>query len=151
MVNRWQTDIKDKIYDITTRRGVDLVEYKFFMSGKQAVIRCLVDYPEGGITIDECAAINKEIVVCLEQSNMGEDFVVEVNSPGLDRKLIGYKDFLRLKGELIGLWLNEPVEGKEYIEGEICDVDEQRLVLKNKDKTFEIDFTKIKAGKKKNN
>ena len=142
--------IKGAIADILREQGVEFVEFKIFSSGLKHTVRCLVDYPAGGITLNTCAMINTRIFSFLDSTQLlGDDFTVEVNSPGLDRKLVSYRDFLRVKGKNVGVWLLEPLEGKTYVEGEVTDVNEQHLFLKGRENIFKIDLVKIRSGKEK--
>lgn len=142
--------IQLKVQDIVKEAGAELLEFKIHSSGGKNIIRCVVDLPEGGITLGSCAAINKRVVAYLEESsNLGSDYSVEINSPGIDRKLHTFKDFLKVEGRNISLWLNEPVEGKEYLEGQVLAVDDDKLSLDYEDKILKIDFNKIRAGKEK--
>jgi len=141
---------QEKIKSIIQEQGAELLGYKVFIISGKSIIRCLVDYPTGGITMDNCVKINRKIFSYLEENNSsGEDYAVEINSPGLDRPLKEYKDFLRVKGKTILLWLNEPVCEKEYLEGEVKEVNENKLSLSYKDEIIDIDFNKVKLGKEK--
>ncbi len=141
-------DLQVKIEEIIAQEGLDLVDFKFSFYGGGYSLRCLVDYPCGGISIDKCAEINAKIVGFLEESSLlGENFTVEVNSPGLDCPLKNYKDFLRAKGSVVGVWLNNPVEAKTYLEGEIVEANEHNIVLRAKDKTYTLEPAGIKLGK----
>ena len=149
MVDR-DRQIQLKVGDIVKEAGAELLELKINSSSGKNSLRCLVDLPQGGITLDSCAAINKRIVAYLEESgNLGSDYAVEANSPGLDRKLHTFKDFFKVKGRNISLWLSEPVEGKEYLEGQVLALGDDKLSLGHKDKILEISFNKIKVGKEK--
>lgn len=148
MASRHDEVIKKRIEEIAEEKGVELVEFKIFSSPDKYIVRCLLDYPRGGITVEACAVINREIFSFLtEKGFLGEDFVVEVNSPGLDRPLKTYKDFLRVKGGKILLWLNEPFEGEDYFEGELADVNPDKIIIKSKKDIKEIDLSKVKSGK----
>ena len=149
MLSRNKT-FQDKIKSIIQEEGAQLLDYKVFIVSGKSVVRCIVDYPTGGITMDDCVKINRKIFSYLEDNDfLGDDYAVEINSPGLDRPLKEYKDFLRVKGKTILLWLNEPVCEKEYLEGKIEEVNENKLSLLYKDETIDIDFSKIKLGKEK--
>ncbi|MBU1112377.1 MAG: hypothetical protein KKH93_00690 [Candidatus Omnitrophica bacterium] len=129
--------------------GAQLVDLKISSAGSK-FIRGLVDYPQGGITLGVCSRINKRIVNDLTTSGFNvEDYTVEINSPGLDRLLKGYQDFLRVKGRKVLLWLNEPLEGRTHLEAELTDLNPEKLVLLFKDETLEIPFSNIKTGKEK--
>jgi len=149
MVDR-DRQIQLKVADIVKEAGAELLELKINSSSGKNSLRCLVDLLQGGITLDSCAAINRKIVTYLEESgDLGSDYTLEVNSPGLDRKLHTFKDFLKVKGRNISLWLSEPVEGKEYLEGQVLALGDDKLSLSYKDKILKINFNKIKVGKEK--
>jgi len=113
-------NIKLKVQEIVKSYDVELFELKILSSRANTIIRCVVDYVLGGITLQVCAAINKNIALYLEESDiLGQDFTIEIDSPGLDKPLRTDKDFLRVKGRDVSLWFNEPVEGKEYLEGRV--------------------------------
>lgn len=145
-----EQQIQSKVKKILEKEGLDLVELKVFYSGGKSVVRCLADYPSGGITIDECARVNKLIFSFLDESKLlGENFAVEVNSPGIDRALKTAKDFMRVKGKLVSFWLNQPIEDKEYLEAKVLDVSEKKVCVEKGGKEFEIEFEKIKLGKER--
>jgi ribosome maturation factor RimP len=54
---------------------------------------------------------------------------------------------LRAKGSVVGVWLNNPVEAKTYLEGEIVEANEHNIVLRAKDKTYTLEPAGIKLGK----
>ncbi len=136
------------VKDVVEKEGAELIDFKFFLASGKYVLRCLVDYARGGITLDACAAINKKIFAYLDQNNdSGDDFVVEVNSPGLDRRLKSKADFLRVKGRIVSLWLKAPFDGKDQLEAELTAVDNDKLYLLHKGRPLEIDLNKVKSGK----
>lgn len=150
MIGNEKEKIQIAIEDILKNKGIELVEFKLFLSSGRDIVRCIIDYPQGGIVLDECALVNKEIVSFLETNGiLGENFIVEVNSPGLDRKLKSYKDFLRVKGREVCLWFNSPFEGKQYFDGELVELNEDEVFLKNKGNIFKISFSLIKIGRVK--
>jgi len=149
MVDR-DRQIQLKVQDIVKAAGVELLEFKIHSSRGKNTLRCTVDLLQGGITLDSCTVVNKRIVAYLEESgSLGSDYAVEVNSPGLDRKLHTFKDFLKVKGRNISFWLSEPVGGKEYLEGQVLAIDDDELSVGCKEKIVKINFSKIKVGKEK--
>ncbi|MCP4652223.1 MAG: hypothetical protein GY858_02415 [Candidatus Omnitrophica bacterium] len=149
MVNN-QDKIKIAVQNILNDCDVELIEFKSFFGQGQYIVRCVVDCPGGGILIDDCSRVNKKVTNFLNESGLlGEKFCVEVNSPGLDRKLKGYDDFKRALRRQMGLWLETAVDGKEYVEGEIIAVNKEFLSIKIKEKTVDINFSEIKVGKEK--
>ncbi|MDR1395918.1 MAG: hypothetical protein LBK52_07100 [Deltaproteobacteria bacterium] len=56
--------------------------------------------PEAGITIEECARLARRVSAALDEidSESGPAYVLEVSSPGLDRRLETEADFRRFDG-----------------------------------------------------
>ena len=142
--------IQLKVKDIIESGGAELIDFKIFYSGGKYILRCIVDILSGGITLDNCAAINRKIAAYLDESNcLNDNYTVEINSPGIDRKLKTSKDFLRVKGRKVSVWLKEPLEDKEYLEGKVLAVDDDKISLDYKGKILEVGFNKVKVGKEK--
>lgn len=149
-IDNFYSQWKEKLEKIINEEDVELIEVKIAFSSGDYMLRCVVDYAYGGITVDKCATLNKKIIKFLEESNaLGNDFIVEVNSPGLDRPLKTYKDFVRMKGKVVGIWPKAPLDGKTYFEGIISGVSEQSVTIDAKGKNHIIDFDKINLGKEK--
>ena len=138
--------LQKEVEKIVCDEGAQLMELRVIPYRSKKTLRCIADLVEGGITVDTCASINSKIVSFLNESKtLGDDFAVEVNSPGLDWPLKTYRDFLRVKGKPVGLWLIERIDDKDYYEGVVDDVNDKGISICDK----KIDFNKIKVGKEK--
>ena len=125
----------------------ELVELRLRRQIKTLVVDIIVDHPRGGITIDQCSYINKQISQIIEDNQWIQgDYVVEVSSPGLDRPLKTFKDFLRVRGRHIRCHLSEPVENRiEYL-GIVEDMKGEEVVLRLKTGTILIPLVSIKKS-----
>lgn len=118
--------------------SAELVELNVKYSGKTVVIDIIADRP-GGITVGECTFINKSVNRDIEEKQwFGEDYILEVASPGLDRVLKTSKDFSRVLGRSVRIHLLEEVEGKVEHFGEVVKAKESEILIKMKDKTITI-------------
>jgi len=143
-------EIEDKVKTIVQNNNLDLVDFKIFPKGHSWVIRSIVDHESGGVTVDECSILNKVIFSVIDGSNMlGDDFVVEVNSPGLDRPLKNFKDFMRVKGKIIMVWLKESLREKTYFEGKLLNVRDGSIILEVGKEIFEIPLSIISKSLQK--
>ena len=132
-------EIKERVEGLLEKDNLMLVEFKIFFQKNTCMIRITADYSRGGITIDDCARLNKSISSYLDRERiLGDDFSVEVISPGLDRKLRKREDFLRVKGDNIIVWLIEPLENRECWEGKILKINQQAIVLEGRKGIIEI-------------
>ena len=128
-------EIQQKIESLANRviegAGMELIELKVGGHKNDVLIQITADKPSGGITIRECAILNKSLVAAIEQENVlpPEIFSLELSSPGLDRPLVTRKDFMRFKARELHFWLNEPVGGKKEVQGLLAEVGESSLTI----------------------
>ena len=121
----------DKIRDAAERvarsEGLAIFDVEWKV-GKQRFLRVYLDRPpseaepQGGkISHQDCQRVSEQLSVILDVEDLvpGSSYVLEVSSPGLDRKLIHPEDYQRFAGRLAKIWLTEPMEGAAYHEGRI--------------------------------
>ena len=103
---------------VTASSGLELVEMEFLGSGKARMLRIFID-KTGGVTHQDCESVSKEVSTILDMEDVvpGESYLLEVSSPGLDRKLTKPADYERFKGSLIKVTTYEPVEGNRIFAG----------------------------------
>jgi len=143
-------ELEDKVRALVRDNNLDLVDFKIFPAGRSWVIRSIVDHESGGVTVDECSLLNKAIFSIVDNLNiLGDDFVVEVNSPGLDRPLKVAKDFMRVKGKMIMVWFKESLREKTYLEGKLINVKDNSIILEVKKEIFEISLSIINSALQK--
>ena len=142
--------VRSEIKNIIEKEGFEMIEFKLFFYHGTYNICCLVDYLGGGITMEQCANLNKNISSYLDENKvLGDNYALEVDSPGLDRPLKNRNDFLRVRGKNISLWFKEPVDNMPFLEAEVLDISENELIVRYKKEVLKIDFSNIKMGKEK--
>lgn len=136
--------IKTLIMPCIENSDAELIEMNIRRQGPTTFVEIVADKESGGITVDECSRINTDVFQELERAGiLGEDFVVEVASPGLDRPLKTERDFLRAKGWNVRLHLREPFEGKlEYL-GSVQGVEQNIVIMQIKQKTMRLPIENI--------
>ena len=92
---------------VVVEAGCTMADVAWFPGGRHAILRVLVDKPEGGPTVDDCAVISRHLGGALELHDIMPDaYRLEVSSPGLNRPLKTYNDrlsrenFSRFSGKL---------------------------------------------------
>ena len=120
--------VKALVEPVLARQSAELVECTMRQEGRQYVLRFLVDTPKG-ITLAQCAALNRQIGAALEEVNLFEyPYLLEVASPGLDRPLVTQRDFERVLGDQITVTTQS--DGRTVTQtGRLMHVDEQVLLL----------------------
>jgi ribosome maturation factor RimP len=110
--------------------GLEVVELEFRGGGKSRVLRVFLDKPEG-VTHEDCALFSREFGTILDVEDVvpGGTYVLEVSSPGLDRKLTRPSDYERFAGSKVKLMTREPVNGNRHFEGRLESFRDGRLTL----------------------
>ena len=73
--------------------GIDVVDVEWKV-GKQRFLRVYIDKPEG-ISHRDCETVSNQLSVILDVEDLvpGPHYILEVSSPGLDRKLTRPAEF----------------------------------------------------------
>jgi ribosome maturation factor RimP len=84
-----------------------------------------------GVTHEDCSKFSREFgtIVDVEDAVPGGSYVLEVSSPGLDRKLTKASDFERFRGQRVKLMTREPVNGNRHFEGKLESFENGKLLL----------------------
>ncbi len=133
---------------ILSEAQMEAVEMSCRPQGGQLYVRLLVDRV-GGVSIQQCATVNRRISAALETSNIIEGgFTVEVSSPGLDRPLATKRDFERAVGEDVRVeMVVEPNRTKE-LQGMLLAVQPEAIVLKTGGGNITVPMGQIRTAKK---
>ena len=139
--------IRLMIEPIANKLELDLVDLNLNRRGKAIVVDVIADKPLGGITMDECTLLNRELSEELEgQDIISEEYIVEVSSPGLDRPLKTQKDFNRVMNRDIRFHLTEMVDGKLEYQGKLKEIIEDSVILETPKQTVEISYSQIQKA-----
>ncbi len=108
---------------------MELVEIQFRREGQGWVLRFFID-KEGGITVDDCAAVSREISAWLEVEDcIDHAYVLEVSSPGLERPLKRPQDFIRFAGRRVRVKLRQDTGQGKVVIGTLVGLEDDAIVL----------------------
>jgi ribosome maturation factor RimP len=132
--------VKEIAERVASSSGYEVVEVELHGSGKARRLRIFIDKPQG-VTHEDCANFSREIGTILDVEDVipGGSYVLEVSSPGLDRKLLKPADFERFQGSLLKFSTYEAIDGNRHFQGRLVQFDGGEL-------TVDLDAG---AGKKK--
>jgi ribosome maturation factor RimP len=135
--------IEEYAVAVLEKMGMELFEVQFRREGHGWVVRLYIDREEG-VTLDDCAAVSREIATWLEVEDLIEHaYHLEVSSPGLERPLRKMKDFARFVGRKAKVKLREPLNEQKVFIGMIDQVDEKTVVLVVDEKPVSLLFDNI--------
>jgi ribosome maturation factor RimP len=115
---------------VAATSGLEVVEIELRGGGKSRMLRVFLDKP-AGVTHEDCAQFSREFgaILDVEEVVPGGSYVLEVSSPGLDRKLTRAADYERFAGSRVKLMTREPVSGSRHFEGRLESFRDGRLTL----------------------
>ena len=122
--------VRDIAERVAGSSGLEVVEIEFRGGGKSRMLRVYLDKP-AGVTHEDCAQFSREFGTILDVEDVvpGGTYVLEVSSPGLDRKLTKAADYERFAGSKVKLMTREPVNGNRHFEGRLESFRDGRLTL----------------------
>ena len=125
-----KTSVTTLIEPIVEDLGFELLDIEYVSNLGRWTLRLYIDKRNGGVTIDDCVRVSREISDLINVKDMIQHaYVLEVSSPGLNRPLRKEKDFLWAMGKKIKLRMDEPVEGRRNYTGYLRDFKEKTLYL----------------------
>ena len=108
-----EQQIREIAERVAVSEGMEVVDIEYHGGGSRRKLCVYIDKP-GGITHADCELISKQVgtIVDVEELVPGP-YVLEVSSPGLDRKLLKPGDYERFLGRKARVRLHQPLEGQQ--------------------------------------
>lgn len=110
--------------------GYQLWGIEKVQQGRRVTLKIYID-AEDGVTIEDCAKVSRQVSGLLDvEDPISGDYLLEVSSPGIDRRLFKPEHFDLCKGEKIQVTLRQAFEGQRKWKGVLCGLDEGDAVLR---------------------
>lgn len=149
--------IRSTAQRVAASHGLDVVDIEYQGAGKSRLLRVyieknfeerarLVAQPAAadeerddhvpvehlsGVTHGDCQAFSRDFGTLLDVEDLvpGSEYMLEVSSPGLDRRLHGIEDYRRFTGSLIKVRTIEPVAGNRHWQGRLTQVSDRAITI----------------------
>jgi len=139
--------VEELVEPLLESEGMELVDVEYQREGRGWTLRIYID-KGGGVTLDDCVAVSRQLEYMLDvKLDIEEPYLLEVSSPGLDRKLKKEKDFNHFRGRKAIVQTDSPVEGRKYFKGTIDGYVEGMVNLIVDGRPIAIPFNKIKKAR----
>jgi ribosome maturation factor RimP len=147
-----QVDKIDKIKDLITpvlEQSGDLYLVDVEIApGRSPQVWVYLESKKGGISLDACAAISRELAVLLDAHGVFEDsYRLNVSSPGLDRPLKHPQQFISNVGRNAKVTMAVGEGKKVAVKGILKSVDDQGIVLETAQGAQRILFSELHETK----
>ena len=102
--NSLDPGLLDELADVAATSGCKLLDCEF----RGSVLRLVIDR-EKGVTIDDCQAVSRQASALLDVADFGDrKYLLEVSSPGLDRKFYSQDDYENYLGRKVRVTWRDP-------------------------------------------
>lgn len=129
MAHNLEDTIHELALPLARAQGLDLWGITV-TAGPTLKVAVYVDRPEGeesaagaSASIDQCEAISRQLGLALEvEDSINQPWVLEVSSPGLERRFFKLSQMRPFVGDMIDVKLTEPVDGRKAWRGRLLKV-----------------------------
>ena len=134
--------IKKVLEDDIERLGYRVWGLELFGRRSNQTLRIYID-KIGGISIEDCEAVSKHVSKVLDTENdFSENYLLEVSSPGLDRKFFYNDQYKNYLNESLKVTFFDS-QNKKTIQGRLVEVDKKSITLEMKEDPMRIAFSSI--------
>ena len=129
----YEARTEELLTPIIQRMNFELVDVEYVKEGGTWYLRAYID-KEGGITVNDCEAVAREMNEILDWEDYIEDsYVFEVSSPGLGRPLKKEKDFVRSMGKEIEIRTYRAINREKEFYGILSAYDAETVTIELED------------------
>jgi ribosome maturation factor RimP len=132
---------------VATSEGLALVDVELKGGGSNALLRVYIDKPSG-VSHADCQLVSEQLSALLDvEDPFPGKYVLEVSSPGLDRKLTKGSEFTYFAGRRARVVVREAVKDQKVFEGRLAGFENGRVRLDLGDRGFEeLDLANIRKA-----
>ena len=124
---------------IAEENGCYIYDLEYVKEGKTRFLRIFADKEEGGISLDECEAISRAVSQVLDESDpINENYILEVSSPGIERRLRTPIHFERYLGKTIDIGLYKAQNGSKLLSGKLLAFDDGKITIETENESQSI-------------
>lgn len=139
--------ITDTVYDIALpvaqKNGCTIYEVEYQKEGSDYVLRVVLDVLDDNsfVSIDTCEAVSRELSGILDENDpVSGAYILEVTSPGLDRRLKKAEDFVRFCGKTVDVGMYKSLNGSKTLTGTLKGLENDVLMLECDGKDVNLNY-----------
>ncbi len=115
---------------VAEENGCYVYDVEYLKEGKSRTLRIFVDKENGGISLDECETISRRMSDLLDESDpVKENYMLEVSSPGIERRLSQDWHFEKYMGETVDIGLYKAVDGSKQLSGRLLAYADEKITV----------------------
>jgi len=133
-----------KLLELAVERlGYELTDLESNLAGRDGIIRLFIDKPDG-VGLEDCELVSRQISALLDiEDPASRPYVLEISSPGLDRKLTKIEHFQRFIGDKVRVKLRFPIKGCRNFHGTLRYANEDNIEVEVDGKSCRLPIAEI--------
>jgi ribosome maturation factor RimP len=138
--------IREAAERVARSLGIEVVDVEWKV-GKQRFLRVYIDKPEG-VSHKDCETVSHQFGAILDVEDLvpGPPYILEVSSPGLDRKLTKPAEFERFAGRLARISTIDAVENQKFFEGRLAGFADGKVQIEVKGRVIAVPVEGIRKA-----
>ena len=138
--------VADLVEPILGEMGFELVDVQYLPKHGRWVLRLYID-TEGGVTIDDCARVSREIGDLIDVKDViMHEYILEVSSPGLNRPLKKEADFIWARGKRVKVRMVKPVNGRRNFTGYLKNFEDGTLYVEAEGSLMALPWVEVEKA-----
>jgi ribosome maturation factor RimP len=125
-----ETGLSKLIEPVVQELGCELWGIEKLQQGRQVVLKIYIESPDG-INVDDCARVSRQVSAILDvEDPIPGEYMLEVSSPGVERRLFKPEHFNVCKGEKVQITLRQAFDGRRKFKGLLCGLEDEEVVIR---------------------
>ncbi len=129
------------------RLGFELSDLEVKHGGRDGLIRLFIDKADG-VGLEDCETVSRQVSALLDvEDPLPGHYVLEVSSPGLDRRLTKLEHFQRFMGEEVQVKLRLPIAGRKNFRGALRAADKENIDVEVDGESHRLPIATIQSAR----
>ena len=125
-----ETGLSKLIEPVVQELGCELWGIEKLQQGRQVVLKIYIESAEG-INVDDCARVSRQVSAIFDvEDPIPGEYMLEVSSPGVERRLFKPEHFNVCKGEKVQITLRQAFDGRRKFKGLLCGLEDEEVVIR---------------------
>ena len=138
--------LRDIVQPVVEAMGCELWGIESLPMGRHSRVRIFIE-SDTGIDVEDCARVSRQVSSVLDvEDPINSEYILEVSSPGLDRRLFELHHYSAFVGSEIRVRLKRPYEGSRKYLGVLRAVEGDEIILQCQEEEILFPFEGIEKA-----
>lgn len=139
--------LNDLIKSAIEKMGYELTDLEVKTQGREQLVSIFIDNLTG-INIEDCEIVSRQISLLLDVENpISGKYILEVSSPGLDRKLTKLNHFKRFIGNELRVKLLRSMDGRRNFRGKLLSASKENIKVQVDGQLYKLPIDMIEIAR----